>query len=68
MLSPVKILLLLAVIAAVIVAARFFRKPENDGKKKAGRSNAEGETTTEMIKCPDCDTFVMSLEEHNCKS
>lgn len=71
MFSPVKIILLVAVVAAVYLASRIFRKGVAQGEENASiKDKKEGGSDTEqtdLLKCPDCGTFVASLEDHACK-
>jgi len=66
MLSPIKIILLIAVIGIVFLVARQFRKPEGEGRKTTKNANKDTDTATELVKCPDCGTYVSSLSEHKC--
>jgi len=66
MLSPLKIILLIAVIGIVFFVARQFRKPEGPAQKAAKNTKKDTDTATELVKCPDCETYVSSLSDHNC--
>ncbi len=70
MFSPIKIFLLLAVIGIVYVVARkagFLGKRSED-EAQTGRKKGNGEKEpTDLVNCPDCGTFVASLEDHTCK-
>ncbi|MBO6825817.1 MAG: hypothetical protein JJ879_06410 [Sneathiella sp.] len=61
-----KIILLIAVVGIVFFVARQFRKPESNRSENAQNRKKGDETATEMVKCPDCGTFVSDLSEHNC--
>lgn len=71
MISPVKIILLIVVVAAVYLASRIFRKGVEQGEatasKKDGKGGTKDNAQTDLVKCPECDTFVASLEDHSCK-
>lgn len=71
MFSPVKIILLVAVVAAVYFASRIFRKGiaqgEENATKNGGKGSASKSNETELLKCPECGTFVASLEDHHCQ-
>ncbi|MFB9356092.1 hypothetical protein [Sneathiella chinensis] len=71
MLSPVKIILLLAVVGAVFLVARLFRSSPSNGGEDNGKPAKKGDTGkeghTDLVKCPDCGTFVASLESHHCE-
>ncbi|MEH6404650.1 MAG: hypothetical protein V7750_14825 [Sneathiella sp.] len=68
MISPIKIILLLAVIGAVFFAARFFKKSLTEGGEKSKEGSASGKSHTDLVKCPECETYVSSLDEHICKN
>jgi len=70
MLSPIKIILLLLVIVGVFAISKIVRKTiagraEND-EISEGESRKPSKSSTDLVQCPDCGTFVASLEEHNC--
>ncbi|WP_169569868.1 hypothetical protein [Sneathiella limimaris] len=71
MLSPIKLILLALVIGAVFMAARMFRGKGKDGgilgKRDDDASLKRGGKSTDLIKCPDCGTYVSTLEDHTCK-
>ncbi len=71
MLSPIKIILLLLVVAAVFAASRIFRKGIEKGEENALKKGEAGSSSdkdqTDLLKCPECGTFVASLEDHSCK-
>jgi len=72
MLSPIKIILLLLVIVGVFTISKIVRKNiagrlENDeiGEDKSHKSP---KSSTDLVKCPKCETYVASLEDHSCDS
>jgi len=72
MLSPIKIILLILVIVGVFTISKIVRKNitgrqgndeiDRDGSRKSPKSS------TDLVQCPKCETFVASLEDHNCDS
>ena len=67
MLSPLKIILLAVVVGAVFIIARQFRKKDESGEISANKQKKATNQTTELQKCPDCETYVASLEDHVCE-
>lgn len=71
MLSPLKLILLLAVVVVVFMIAKLFRGKSESGGILGGRGKSDGSDkvgkSTDLEKCPACNTYVTSLEDHSCK-
>ncbi|MEH6475035.1 MAG: hypothetical protein V7727_05070 [Sneathiella sp.] len=72
MLSPIKIILLILVIVGVFAISKIVRKNiagrQGNDEIERGGSRKSPKSSTDLVQCPKCETFVASLEDHSCDS